>query len=218
MGTLLFPNVLLQLSCPRRQIQLCNPSLAFFSKETSSDTSVYAFPAGHIRANYGVQNNYEKAMSVKSTATNWPVLRECGQESLQFYWFRATVKILNCILDANSGTLNQVLKTDVHRVNEQGDLADRDESCLSAHVSAAFSGMRNEDVKTKNAKCFQDSHAGFYGEFVLRYGQQKVWREADAPNPREMNRKAATYHHWNTIESKGTRSLVYPITSIKGFE
>eukprot|EP00983_Pelagomonas_calceolata_P005543 181056-Pelagomonas_calceolata.AAC.1 len=26
--------------------------------------------------------------------------------------------------------------------------------------------------------------------------QQRVWREADALGPQEMNRKAVTYHHW----------------------
>eukprot|EP00983_Pelagomonas_calceolata_P023185 730141-Pelagomonas_calceolata.AAC.1 len=30
----------------------------------------------------------------------------------------------------------------------------------------------------------------------LKYRQQKVWREADALSPREVNRKAVTYHHW----------------------
>eukprot|EP00983_Pelagomonas_calceolata_P110776 1159712-Pelagomonas_calceolata.AAC.5 len=28
------------------------------------------------------------------------------------------------------------------------------------------------------------------------YRQQKVWREADALSPREVNRKAVAYHHW----------------------
>eukprot|EP00983_Pelagomonas_calceolata_P089032 1157270-Pelagomonas_calceolata.AAC.4 len=31
---------------------------------------------------------------------------------------------------------------------------------------------------------------------VFRHRQQKVWREADALSPKEMNRKAVTYHHW----------------------
>eukprot|EP00983_Pelagomonas_calceolata_P000603 21348-Pelagomonas_calceolata.AAC.2 len=30
----------------------------------------------------------------------------------------------------------------------------------------------------------------------LRYRQHKVWREADALSPREVNRKAVNYHHW----------------------
>eukprot|EP00983_Pelagomonas_calceolata_P036349 1133595-Pelagomonas_calceolata.AAC.1 len=51
---------------------------------------------------------------VKSTATNWPVLTECGQEPLQIYWFRATVKFFNNMLDSDSATLRQVLKVDLH--------------------------------------------------------------------------------------------------------
>eukprot|EP00983_Pelagomonas_calceolata_P054736 1143834-Pelagomonas_calceolata.AAC.6 len=30
----------------------------------------------------------------------------------------------------------------------------------------------------------------------LRYRHQKVWREADAFSPREVNRKAVTYNCW----------------------
>eukprot|EP00983_Pelagomonas_calceolata_P035588 1114256-Pelagomonas_calceolata.AAC.1 len=30
----------------------------------------------------------KRFLGVKSTATNWPVLRECGQEPLRFYCFR----------------------------------------------------------------------------------------------------------------------------------
>eukprot|EP00983_Pelagomonas_calceolata_P041027 1137864-Pelagomonas_calceolata.AAC.1 len=35
---------------------------------------------------------HPRDLTVKFAATNWPVLRECGQEPLQFYWLRATVK------------------------------------------------------------------------------------------------------------------------------
>eukprot|EP00983_Pelagomonas_calceolata_P061594 1146900-Pelagomonas_calceolata.AAC.6 len=34
----------------------------------------------------------------------------------------------------------------------------------------------------------------FFGD--LRYRQRKVWREADALSPREVNRNAVTYHCW----------------------
>eukprot|EP00983_Pelagomonas_calceolata_P061426 1146837-Pelagomonas_calceolata.AAC.1 len=78
-------------------------------------------------------------ISVKITATNLPVLRVCGQEPSQFYWFRATVKLSNSMLEPNSQTLRPVLKADLH-------LADRNESCWSAHVSKAFIGMYNEDM------------------------------------------------------------------------
>eukprot|EP00983_Pelagomonas_calceolata_P065070 1148431-Pelagomonas_calceolata.AAC.1 len=115
---------------------------------------------------------------VKSTATNWPVLRECGQEPLQKKDLRlpfsrvhygkslamthtdrghlfstpatrirpgdlplavALLALDQGVLDLNSETLRRVLEAESH-------LADRDDSCWSAHVSKAFSGMRNEDM------------------------------------------------------------------------
>ena len=37
--------------------------------------------------------------------TNWAVLRECGQEPLQFFWFRASIRLFNSMLDdSNSET------------------------------------------------------------------------------------------------------------------
>jgi len=43
-------------------------------------------------------------LGVKQSTTNWAVLRECGHEPLQFYWFRSAVKlynIFNSMLDTN---------------------------------------------------------------------------------------------------------------------
>ena len=33
-------------------------------------------------------------LGVKNSTTNWAVLRECGQEPLQFFWFRASIRFL----------------------------------------------------------------------------------------------------------------------------
>jgi hypothetical protein len=63
-------------------------------------------------------------VGVKRTTANWPVLRECGQEPLQFYWFRAIAKFFNGMLEANSDTLKQVLKADVR-------LSTKETSCWS---------------------------------------------------------------------------------------
>ena len=41
-------------------------------------------------------------LGVKRSTTNWPVLRECGQEPLQFYWFRSAVKLFNSMLNTIS--------------------------------------------------------------------------------------------------------------------
>jgi len=36
-------------------------------------------------------------LGAKRSTTNWAVLRECGHEPLQFYWFRSAVKLFNSI-------------------------------------------------------------------------------------------------------------------------
>eukprot|EP00983_Pelagomonas_calceolata_P129689 1161626-Pelagomonas_calceolata.AAC.3 len=92
------------------------------------------------------------------------------------------------MLDGDSETLRQVLKADLH-------LADRDDSCWSAHVSKAFTGMCNDDMfEQKMLSAPKITMQDFIGD--LRYRQQKVWREADALSSREVNRKAMTYHCW----------------------
>ncbi len=57
-------------------------------------------------------------LGVKRTTPNWSVLRECGQEPLQFYWFRAAVRFYNALLcrlhnAPSSSTLAKVLKADI---------------------------------------------------------------------------------------------------------
>eukprot|EP00983_Pelagomonas_calceolata_P010336 335670-Pelagomonas_calceolata.AAC.1 len=93
------------------------------------------------------------------------------------------------MLNLNSETLRQVLKADLY-------LANRHEFWWSAHVSTAYSGMRYEDMfKQKMLSASKIPMQDFIGD--LRYRQQKVWKEADALSPREMNRKVVTYHHWH---------------------
>eukprot|EP00983_Pelagomonas_calceolata_P033586 1050893-Pelagomonas_calceolata.AAC.1 len=83
-------------------------------------------------------------------------------------------------------TLRQVLKADLQ-------LADRDDSCWSAHLSKSFSGMRNQDMFEQ--KMLSASKIPMQDLLAdLRYRQQKVRKEANALSPREVNRKAVTYH------------------------
>eukprot|EP00983_Pelagomonas_calceolata_P041070 1137886-Pelagomonas_calceolata.AAC.2 len=52
----------------------------------------------------------------------------------------------------------------------------RDESCRSAHVPVAFSGMRNEDIfKKRMPIASKIPMQDFIG--ILRQRQQKIWRE-----------------------------------------
>jgi len=73
-------------------------------------------------------------LDVKNSTTYWAVLRECGQEPLQFFWFRASIRFFNSMLHSNSETLRRVLKA-VY-------LAYFDNSCWSAQVSNAFNGLQ----------------------------------------------------------------------------
>ena len=41
----------------------------------------------------------KSTLGVKQSTTNWAVLRECGHEPLQFYWFRSAVKPFNSMLN-----------------------------------------------------------------------------------------------------------------------
>jgi len=83
-------------------------------------------------------------LGVKNSTTNWAVLKECGQEPLQFFWFRASIRLFNSMLDSNSETLRRVLKADLH-------LASFDSSCWSAQVSNASNGLQSSAVF--NRKC-----------------------------------------------------------------
>eukprot|EP00983_Pelagomonas_calceolata_P050509 1141999-Pelagomonas_calceolata.AAC.2 len=49
----------------------------------------------------------KRVLGVKRTTPNWFVLRECGHEPLQFYWFRAAVRFHNASLRSNSTTLSK---------------------------------------------------------------------------------------------------------------
>jgi hypothetical protein len=91
----------------------------------------------------------------------WAVLRECGQEPLQFFWFRASIRLFNSMLDSNSETLRRVLKADLH-------LASFDSSCWSAQVSNAFNGQQGSAIQTENA----ESHTGSHARVHLRFAFQ----------------------------------------------
>ncbi len=80
-------------------------------------------------------------LGVKRTAPNWFVLRECGQEPLQFYWFQAAVRFHDALLCCNSGTLAKVLKADIatSTVNKK---------CWSAELLDALRGLeRSSDFQ-----------------------------------------------------------------------
>ncbi len=75
---------------------------------------------------------------VKRTTPNWSVLRECGQEPLQFYWFRAAVRFYNALLYSNSSTLAKVLKADIA-------MSTINKKCWSAEFLDAFHSLERSD-------------------------------------------------------------------------
>ena len=86
---------------------------------------------------------------------NWAVLRECGQEPLQLFWLRASIRLFNSMPDSNSETLRRVLKADLH-------LASFDSSCWSAQVSNAFNGLQSSAMfKQKMLRATQVPKSSF---------------------------------------------------------
>ena len=78
-------------------------------------------------------------LGVKRTTCNWAVLRECGHEALQFYWFRAAIRFYSSMLCSNSDTVRKVLKGDCA-------LRTRDNGCWTAQLIKAFEGLRNGEA------------------------------------------------------------------------
>jgi len=78
-------------------------------------------------------NFLKGTLGVKRTTTNWTVLRECGHQPLQYYWFRAAVKLYNSMLGTNSSTLRRVMQADLK-------LQPKDDKCWTAQLIQAFQG------------------------------------------------------------------------------
>eukprot|EP00983_Pelagomonas_calceolata_P054248 1143628-Pelagomonas_calceolata.AAC.8 len=98
-------------------------------------------PAIHHVQSFVRHMSYLKStLGVRSTTTNcqWAVLRECGHEPLQFYWFGSVVKMYDSMLRSYSGMLRSVLKADLN-------IHSQDSSCWTAQVLDAFQGLRCRD-------------------------------------------------------------------------
>ena len=74
----------------------------------------------------------------------WAVLRECGQEPLQFFWFRASIRLFNGMLDSNSETLRCVLKADLHLASFE---------LLAGLLKSRMRSMDCKVVQCSNRKC-----------------------------------------------------------------
>ena len=90
---------------------------------------------------------------MKQSTTNWPVLRECGHEPLQFYWFRSAVNIM---LNTNSDTLRRVVQADLN-------LQPRSSACWTTQLLSAFQGLRGCELYVR---AVPTGRAVFMQEFI----------------------------------------------------
>ena len=133
----------------------------------------------------------KSTLGVKRTTTNWAVLRECGHEPLQFYWFRSIVKMYNSMLRSNSETLRRVLTADVN-------IHSREPSCWTGKVLDAFQGLRNCD---SFVQAMRQGTPISTQEFTddLRHRLRAVWRDAERVNPQATYDKLATYQSFFAV-------------------
>ena len=132
----------------------------------------------------------KRVLGVKHTACNWSVLRECGHEPLQFYWFRAAVRFYNSLLQSNSALMRKVWRADLNMSAHP-----RAKKCWTAQVVAAFEGLQGRD-RYRQAIC--TGTAINVKEFAvdLRARLCKVWSDLSDADPREHRHKRISYHRW----------------------
>ncbi len=127
-------------------------------------------------------------LGVKHTTPNWFVLRECGQEPLQLYWFRAAVRFYNALLCSNSRTLAKVLKADIamSTINKQ---------CWSAEFLDAFHGWERSGDFQHRVRTFQMVPQSQFVVDVRKRLRSILYLANQLGNVDQMD-KAANYHNW----------------------
>jgi len=133
-------------------------------------------------------------LGVKRSTPNWAVLRECGQEPLQFYWFRAAAKFFNSLPSGNSGLLKKIVHADIA-------LGASYRKCWTAEFIEVCEGLRAADTY---ANCIRSATPLPLQDVVvdLRERLRAVWRELDGADPRTHAQKLATYHAWMALPLK----------------
>jgi len=131
----------------------------------------------------------KRILKVKSSAVNWVLLRECAQEPLQFYWFRAVGRFWNSMVRCNSNTLRAVLKADIVLGNSGCD------RCWSRQVKDAMQDLRSASEYKECLQSFREINLSQLASDV-RFRHHTVWREAEGQDPRTYRKKSAVYHNW----------------------
>ena len=122
-------------------------------------------------------------------------LRECAQEPLQFYWFRATANFWNSMIEANSATLRSVTKADIELGNQGSD------KCWSRQFRDAMIGLGNEANYKQRLISYQKIDMPMLRVDVRRR-HQSVWKEVVGQDPSVSAKKAVTYHNWLALPMK----------------
>ncbi len=126
-------------------------------------------------------------LGVKRTPPNWSVLRECGQEPLQCYWFRAAVRSYNALLCSNSSTLAKVLKAGIA-------MSIINKKCWCAEFLDALHGLERSSDCQHRVRIFQTTPQS---EFVVdvRKRLRSIWNQANQLGNGDQRDKAAKYHN-----------------------
>jgi hypothetical protein len=131
----------------------------------------------------------KRILKVKNSAVSWAVLRECAQEPLQFYWFRAVGRFWNSMVRCNSNTLRAVLKADITLGNSGYD------RCWYRQVKDAMVDLRSANELKDCLWNFKEMDLSKLASDV-RFRHHAVWREAEGQDPRVYRKKSAVYHNW----------------------
>ncbi len=112
--------------------------------------------------------------------------RECGQEPLRFYWFRAAVRFYNALLCSDSITLEKVLKADVA-------MSTINKKCWSAEFLDTLHGLERSSDFQHRVRTFQMIPQS---EFVVdvRKRLRSIWNQANQLGNEDQTDKATKYH------------------------
>ncbi len=122
-------------------------------------------------------------LGVKHTTPNWSVLRECSQEPLQFYWFRAAVGLYNAQLCSNSSTLAKFLKADIA-------MSTYNKNCWSTEFLDALHGLERSGEFQHRVRTFQMIPQS---EFIVdvRKRLRRIWNQANQLGNEDQRDKLA---------------------------
>ena len=130
----------------------------------------------------------KRTLGVRNSTPSWCVMRECGLEPLQFYWFRAAMRFYNSLTRCNSTKMKKVLKADMQ-------LSTRSNDCWSSHVLSAMEGLTHSPIFKQNLLNLEPVDLN---RFVvdLRTRHLLYWEPFSNTHPRQLNSKRLTYHQW----------------------